>query len=71
MGSINVAIIGVETCASSLGQEANFYRKADESTSVPEPMHTNAPPRQFTDEQAHIFTEELIQPNERGASPTD
>jgi len=39
MGKINVAIIGVGNCASSLVQGVHYYRKAKESESVPGLMH--------------------------------
>ncbi|MFC1943848.1 inositol-3-phosphate synthase [Chloroflexota bacterium] len=41
MGSINVAIIGVGNCASSLIQGIHYYRNAKESESVPGIMHGN------------------------------
>jgi len=41
MGKINVAIIGVGNCASSLVQGVHYYRKAKESESVPGLMHIN------------------------------
>ena len=41
MGKINVAIIGVGNCASSLVQGVHFYRNADDDASVPGLMHTN------------------------------
>ncbi len=41
MGKINVAIIGVGNCASSLVQGVHFYRDADERGSIPGLMHTN------------------------------
>ena len=40
-GPINVAIIGVGNCASSLIQGVHFYRDADEKVSVPGLMHVN------------------------------
>ncbi|MDD4322142.1 MAG: inositol-3-phosphate synthase, partial [Dehalococcoidales bacterium] len=41
MGSINVAIIGVGNCASSLVQGVQFYKKAKEFEFVPGLMHVN------------------------------
>lgn len=41
MGKINVAIIGVGNCASSLVQGVHYYRKAKESEFVPGLMHVN------------------------------
>ena len=41
MGSINVAIIGVGNCASSLIQGVYYYRKAKENEFVPGIMHVN------------------------------
>ncbi len=41
MGKINVAIIGVGNCASSLVQGVNYYCKAKEGDSVPGLMHVN------------------------------
>jgi myo-inositol-1-phosphate synthase len=41
LGKINVAIIGVGNCASSLVQGVHFYRDADEKTLVPGLMHVN------------------------------
>jgi len=41
VGKINVAIVGVGNCASSLVQGVHFYRDADEKTAVPGLMHTN------------------------------
>ena len=41
MGKINVAVIGVGNCASSLVQGVHFYRNVDEGTSVPGLMHAN------------------------------
>ncbi|MFC1904601.1 inositol-3-phosphate synthase [Chloroflexota bacterium] len=41
MGNINVAIIGVGNCASSLVQGIHFYKKAKESEFVPGLMHVN------------------------------
>jgi myo-inositol-1-phosphate synthase len=38
---INVAIVGVGNCASSLVQGVNFYRKAKETEFVPGLMHVN------------------------------
>ena len=39
MGKINVAIIGVGNCASSLVQGVHFYRDANEKSSIPGLMH--------------------------------
>jgi myo-inositol-1-phosphate synthase len=39
MGSVRVAIVGVGNCASSLVQGVQYYRDADETTSVPGLMH--------------------------------
>jgi myo-inositol-1-phosphate synthase len=39
MGKVNVAIIGVGNCASSLVQGVHFYRDAKESTDIPGIMH--------------------------------
>ncbi len=41
MGKINVAIIGVGNCASSLVQGVSFYKKAKETEFVPGLMHAN------------------------------
>ncbi len=41
MDKINVAIIGVGNCASSLVQGVHFYRGVDSDSSVPGLMHTN------------------------------
>ncbi|MBN1369173.1 MAG: inositol-3-phosphate synthase [Dehalococcoidaceae bacterium] len=41
MGSINVAIIGVGNCASSLVQGVQYYKKAREGEFVPGLMHVN------------------------------
>jgi len=41
LGKINVAIIGVGNCASSLVQGIHYYREAAESDSVPGLMHIN------------------------------
>ena len=41
MGKINVAVIGVGNCASSLIQGVYFYRKAKETEFVPGLMHVN------------------------------
>jgi myo-inositol-1-phosphate synthase len=41
MGKINVAIIGVGNCASSLVQGVHYYRNADENESIPGLMHVN------------------------------
>ena len=40
MGKINVAIIGVGNCASSLVQGVHFYRDAQEDQDIPGIMHT-------------------------------
>ncbi|MBI4267333.1 MAG: inositol-3-phosphate synthase [Chloroflexi bacterium] len=40
-GSINVAIIGVGNCASSLVQGVHYYKKANEKEFVPGIMHVN------------------------------
>jgi myo-inositol-1-phosphate synthase len=40
-GRINVAIIGVGNCASSLVQGVQFYRDAEEGQSIPGIMHVN------------------------------
>jgi myo-inositol-1-phosphate synthase len=39
MGSVKVAIVGVGNCAASLVQGVEYYRNADETTSVPGLMH--------------------------------
>src|SRR3712207_6096645 len=39
MGSVKVAIVGVGNCAASLLQGVEYYRDADETTSVPGLMH--------------------------------
>ena len=39
MGKINVAIIGVGNCASSLVQGVHFYRDAQEGEEIPGIMH--------------------------------
>src|SRR3954465_600812 len=39
MGTVRVAIVGVGNCAASLVQGVEYYRHADESTSVPGLMH--------------------------------
>ena len=39
MGKVNVAIIGVGNCASSLVQGVHFYREATEGTEIPGIMH--------------------------------
>jgi myo-inositol-1-phosphate synthase len=39
MGSVKVAIVGVGNCAASLVQGVDYYRDADETTSVPGLMH--------------------------------
>lgn len=41
MGAINVAIIGVGNCASSLVQGVHYYRNTKEDESVPGLMHVN------------------------------
>lgn len=41
MGKVNVAIIGVGNCASSLVQGVHYYKKAREGESVPGLMHIN------------------------------
>ncbi|HUS82895.1 MAG TPA: inositol-3-phosphate synthase [Dehalococcoidia bacterium] len=41
MGKINVAIIGVGNCASSLVQGVHFYREAGDEKSIPGIMHSN------------------------------
>jgi len=41
VGKINVAIIGVGNCASSLVQGVYFYRNVEDGASVPGLMHTN------------------------------
>ncbi len=41
MGTINVAIIGVGNCASSLVQGVNYYKNASEDEFVPGLMHVN------------------------------
>ena len=41
MGSINVAVIGVGNCASSLIQGVHYYRDAKENEFVPGVMHVN------------------------------
>ena len=41
MGNINVAIIGVGNCASSLIQGVYYYKKAKENEFVPGLMHVN------------------------------
>jgi myo-inositol-1-phosphate synthase len=41
LGKINVAIIGVGNCASSLVQGVNYYRNASEDDFVPGLMHVN------------------------------
>jgi myo-inositol-1-phosphate synthase len=41
MGKINVAIIGVGNCASSLVQGVYYYRNADEKDFIPGLMHVN------------------------------
>jgi len=41
LGNINVAIIGVGNCASSLIQGVHYYKKAKESEFVPGLMHVN------------------------------
>src|SRR4030042_5216286 len=41
MGKINVAIIGVGNCASSLVQGVEYYKNAKETEEVPGLMHVN------------------------------
>jgi len=41
LGKINVAIIGVGNCASSLVQGVHFYRTAEDNQSIPGLMHVN------------------------------
>ena len=41
MGNINVAIVGVGNCASSLVQGVHYYKKAKETEFVPGLMHVN------------------------------
>jgi myo-inositol-1-phosphate synthase len=41
LGKVNVAIIGVGNCASSLVQGVNYYKKAKENEFVPGLMHVN------------------------------
>jgi len=41
LGKVNVAIIGVGNCASSLVQGVNFYKKAKDNEFVPGLMHVN------------------------------
>ena len=41
MGNINIAIIGVGNCASSLVQGVYYYKKAKENELVPGLMHVN------------------------------
>jgi len=41
LGKINVAIIGVGNCASSLVQGVNYYKKAKEDEFIPGLMHVN------------------------------
>ena len=41
MGSINVAVIGVGNCASSLIQGVQYYKSAKETEFVPGIMHVN------------------------------
>ena len=41
MGNINVAIIGVGNCASSLIQGVEYYKNAKETEFVPGIMHVN------------------------------
>ena len=38
---INVAIVGVGNCASSLVQGVHFYHEANEKASIPGLMHVN------------------------------
>lgn len=41
MGSINVALIGIGNCCSSLVQGVHFYKKAKDVEFVPGLMHVN------------------------------
>ena len=41
MGKVNVAIIGVGNCASSLVQGVYYYKEAEEGEFVPGLMHVN------------------------------
>ena len=41
MDKINVAIIGVGNCASSLVQGIHYYRTAEDNQSIPGLMHVN------------------------------
>ena len=47
LGKINVAIIGVGNCASSLVQGVHFYRDADEKAFIPGLMHANLGPDSY------------------------
>ncbi|MBI2979509.1 MAG: inositol-3-phosphate synthase [Chloroflexi bacterium] len=49
MSNINVAIIGVGNCASSLVQGVHYYREAKENESVPGIMHLNLGGYQISD----------------------
>ncbi len=49
MSAINVAIIGVGNCASSLVQGVYYYKKAKENESVPGIMHVNLGGYQISD----------------------
>lgn len=51
MGKINVAIIGVGNCASSLVQGVEFYKNAPEDAFVPGLMHVNLGGYQISDIQ--------------------
>lgn len=48
-GKINVAIIGVGNCASSLVQGVHFYRDANEKASLPGLMHVKLGPYHISD----------------------
>ena len=41
MGTINVAIIGVGNCASSLVQGVHYYKNAKDAEFIPGLMHAN------------------------------
>ena len=41
MGKINVAIVGVGNCASSLVQGVHYYRSAEPNDFIPGLMHIN------------------------------
>ncbi len=49
MGNINVAIIGVGNCASSLIQGVEYYRNVQDNDKVPGLMHTNLGGHQIRD----------------------